>query len=153
MRSRFSSNLGVAKHKTLQLACYHIVQYESFRQTDNLFLSCNSVWVFMSWILHTHPQVGWTWMDKTLLYTSFISEVSSFKIFDFQNSMQLPVDILKVDLLLVQKISLCHFLRDIEKPFQEVTPMGPEPHHFFSFWNVSTNMVARGIQSFGQNGP
>ena len=23
---------------------------------------------------------------------------------------------------------------------------------FFSFWNISTNMVARGIQSFGQNG-
>ena len=37
------------------------------------------------------------------------------------------------------------FLRDIEKSFQEVTPMGPEPHHFFSFWNISTNMVARGI--------
>ena len=26
------------------------------------------------------------------------------------------------------------------------TPIGPEPHHFFSFWNISTNMVARGIQ-------
>ena len=25
------------------------------------------------------------------------------------------------------------FLRDIEKSFQEVTPMGPEPHHFFLF--------------------
>ena len=25
------------------------------------------------------------------------------------------------------------FLRDIEKSFQEVTPMSPEPHHFFLF--------------------
>ena len=25
------------------------------------------------------------------------------------------------------------FFRDIEKPFQEVTPIGPEPHQFFSF--------------------
>ena len=30
--------------------------------------------------------------------------------------------------------------------------MGPEPHQFFSFLNISTNMVARGIQSFGRNG-
>ena len=43
------------------------------------------------------------------------------------------MDIVKVDLLLVQKISKHHFLRDIEKSFQEVTPMGPEPHHFFLF--------------------
>ena len=38
---------------------------------------------------------------------------------------------MKVDLLLVQKISKHHFLRDIEKSFQEVTPIGLEPHHFF----------------------
>ena len=25
------------------------------------------------------------------------------------------------------------FLRDIEKSFQQVTPMGPEPNHFYSF--------------------
>ena len=31
--------------------------------------------------------------------------------------------------------------------------MGPEPHQFFSFTNISTNMVARGIQSFGRHGP
>ena len=30
--------------------------------------------------------------------------------------------------------------------------MGPEPHQFFSFSNISTKMVARGIQSFGRNG-
>ena len=40
---------------------------------------------------------------------------------------------MKVDLLLVRKISKRHFLRDIEKSFQEDTPMGPEPHHFFLF--------------------
>ena len=43
------------------------------------------------------------------------------------------MDIVKVDLLLIRKISKRHFLRDIEKSFQEVTPMGPEPHHFFLF--------------------
>ena len=45
----------------------------------------------------------------------------------------LIVDVVKVDLLLVRKISKHHFSRDIEKSFQEVTLIGPEPHHFFSF--------------------
>ena len=63
------------------------------------------------------------------------------------------MDILKVDALAWRKNSKRHFLGDISKSFQEVTPMGPEPHQFFSFSNISTNMVARGIQSFGQNGP
>ena len=63
------------------------------------------------------------------------------------------MDILKVDALARQKNSKRHFLEDISKSFQEVTPMGPEPHQFFSFSNISTNMVARGIQSFGRNGP
>ena len=43
------------------------------------------------------------------------------------------VDIVKLDLLAFQKISKRHFLRDIEKSCQEVTSMGPEPRHFFSF--------------------
>ena len=43
------------------------------------------------------------------------------------------MDIVKVDLLTFQKISKRHFLRDIEKPFQEVTPIGPEPNQFFFF--------------------
>ena len=43
------------------------------------------------------------------------------------------MEIVKVDLLLIQKISKRNFLEDIEKSFQEVTPMGPEPHHFFLF--------------------
>ena len=64
----------------------------------------------------------------------------------------LCMDILKVDALARQKNSKRHFLEDISKSFQEVTPMGPEPHQFFSFSNISANMVARGIQSFGQNG-
>ena len=45
----------------------------------------------------------------------------------------LDVDIVKVDLVLVPKISKPHFLGDIEKSFQEVTAIGPEPHHCFSF--------------------
>ena len=63
------------------------------------------------------------------------------------------VDVVKVDALARRKNSKRHFLGDISKSFQEVTPIGPEPHQFFSFSNISTNMVARGIQSFGQNGP
>ena len=45
--------------------------------------------------------------------------------------LSLIVDIMNVNLLLVQKISKHHFLRDIEKSFQEVAPIGPETHHFF----------------------
>ena len=63
------------------------------------------------------------------------------------------MDVVKVDLLLVQKISKRHFLRDIEKSFQEITPIGPEPHQFFSFYNISINTVARGVKNFRQNGP
>ena len=63
------------------------------------------------------------------------------------------MDIVKVDLLLVQKFSKRHFLRDIEKSFQEVTPISLEPHDLFSFENISTNTVTKGVQSFGQNGP
>ena len=44
---------------------------------------------------------------------------------------------MKVDLLLVQKISKRHFLRDIGKSFQEVTPMGAEPRHFFFLFKIS----------------
>ena len=58
-----------------------------------------------------------------------------------------------LDTLLVRKISKCHFLKDIENSFQEVTRIGPEPAHFFSFSNISTNRVARDFQNVGQNGP
>ena len=59
----------------------------------------------------------------------------------------LDVDIVKVDLLLVQKISKRHFSRDIEKSFQEVTPIGLEPHNFFllkisqQIWLLETSKV------------
>ena len=42
----------------------------------------------------------------------------------------LAVDIVKVDPLLIQKIWKRHFLGGNSKSFQEVTPMGPEPHYF-----------------------
>ena len=58
-----------------------------------------------------------------------------------------------LDTLLVRKISKRHFSKDIENSFQEVTHIGPKPHQFFSFQNISTNTIARGIQSFGWNGP
>ena len=47
---------------------------------------------------------------------------------------QLPyVDIVKVDPQAFQKNQKRHFFRDIEKSFQEVTPIGPEPYQFFPF--------------------
>ena len=45
----------------------------------------------------------------------------------------LYVDIVRVDPQAFQKNQKRHFFRDIEKSFQEVTPIGPEPHQFFSF--------------------
>ena len=77
----------------------------------------------------------------------FIYEPSQEPCRDFKEL--LIVNIVKVAF---QKNWKRHFLRDNEKSFQEVTPIGPEPHQFFSFWNISTNMIARGIQNFGQNG-
>ena len=47
--------------------------------------------------------------------------------------VELIVDIVKVDPQAFQKNQKRHFFRDIEKSFQEVTPIGPEPHQFFSF--------------------
>ena len=45
----------------------------------------------------------------------------------------LPVDIVRMDPQAFEKNQKRHFFRDIEKSFQEVTPIGPEPHQFFSF--------------------
>ena len=50
-----------------------------------------------------------------------------------KNFVSLSVDIVKVDPQAFQKNQKRHFFRDIEKSFQEVTPIGPEPHQFFSF--------------------
>ena len=41
------------------------------------------------------------------------------------------MDIVKVDPQAFQKNQIRHFFRDIEKSFQEVTPICQEPHHFF----------------------
>ena len=43
------------------------------------------------------------------------------------------MDIMKMDPLAFRNISKRHFLRGIEKSFQEVTPMGLEAHQFFFF--------------------
>ena len=40
---------------------------------------------------------------------------------------------MKVDPQAFQKNKKRHFFRDIEKPFQQDTPIGPEPHQFFFF--------------------
>ena len=51
--------------------------------------------------------------------------------------LELIMDIVKMDPLAFRKISKRHFLRDIEKSFQEITPMGPEPHQFFFLFKIS----------------
>ena len=65
----------------------------------------------------------------------------------------LHVDIVKVDALARRKISKRHFFKDISNSFHGVTRYGLKPLQFFSFENISTNTVARGIQNFGRNGP
>ena len=67
-------------------------------------------------------------------------------------TVYLGVDIVKVDALAWWKISKRHFFKDIANSFHEVTHLSLEPHQFFSFQNISTNTVARDVQSFGQNG-
>ena len=44
---------------------------------------------------------------------------------------------MKVDSLLVQKVSKKHHFLDVEKSFQTVTPIGVEPHHFLFFFRIS----------------
>ena len=55
---------------------------------------------------------------------------------------------LALDALLVPKISKRHFFQDIKNSFHGVTRMGLEPHQIFFQNFFSTNMVARGAQSF-----
>ena len=47
------------------------------------------------------------------------------------------MDIVKVDPQPFQKNQKTPFFRDIEKPFQEVTPIGPEPDQFFFLFRIS----------------
>ena len=53
---------------------------------------------------------------------------------------------------LIPKISKSHFFRDIQNSFHGVADIGLEPHQKNSFEKISTNMVARGIGSFGTLG-
>ena len=57
-----------------------------------------------------------------------------------------------MDALAWSKISKCHFLKDIENSFHEITHIGQEPRQTFSFLYISTNIVARDVESFDQNG-
>ena len=57
-----------------------------------------------------------------------------------------------LDRRLVPKISKCHFFRDIQISFHGVADVGLEPHQKNFFEKISTNMVARGIGSFGTLG-
>ena len=59
--------------------------------------------------------------------------------------------LIDLDGKLVRKFSKHLFWKDILISFQWVTQMGLETPQFFSFQNISTNTVARGVQSLGQN--
>ena len=55
---------------------------------------------------------------------------------------------LALDGSVIRKISKCYFFQNIKNSFYGVTRMGVKPHQNF-FQNLfSTNMVARGVQSF-----
>ena len=56
---------------------------------------------------------------------------------------------LALDSRLVRKISKRHFFQDITNSFHGVTQLGLEPHQIFFLNFFSTNMVARGVLSFG----
>ena len=55
---------------------------------------------------------------------------------------------LALEVAVVQKISKRHFFQDIKNSFHGVTQMGLKPHQNFFQNFFSTNMVARGVQSF-----
>ena len=52
----------------------------------------------------------------------------------------------------VPKISKPHFSKGIQNSFNGVADIVLEPHQKFFFENISTNMVARGVGSFGTLG-
>ena len=51
------------------------------------------------------------------------------------------------------KIAKRNFFQDIQYSFQWATGIGLEPHQNFFCKKIPTNMVARAVQNFGQNGP
>ena len=53
---------------------------------------------------------------------------------------------------LVPKILKRYFFQDIQNYFHGVADIGLEPHQKIFFEKISTNMVARGIGSFGTLG-
>ena len=55
---------------------------------------------------------------------------------------------LALDSAVVRKISKRHFFHDIKNSFHQVTQMGLKPHQNFFQIFFSTNIVARGAQSF-----
>ena len=55
---------------------------------------------------------------------------------------------LALDSALVRKISKRHFFQDIKNSFHGVTRMALESHQNFFQNFFSTNMIARGVQSF-----
>ena len=111
---------------------------------------CKNV-LLTSLILLMPFKVGATGVRKYLIQVIFRWLLSSGEILNWK--FGLPVDIVRVDALARQKNPKRHFFRAIGNSFHEVTWIGLEPHQIFSFCNISTNMVARGVQSFGRNGP
>ena len=74
---------------------------------------------------------------------------SKFSEADF---MRLAKDCFRLDILLIPKISKRHFFGDIQNSSHGVADIGLEPHQKNFFEKISTNMVARGIRSFGTLG-
>ena len=58
-----------------------------------------------------------------------------------------------MDPQLIRKIAKRHFFQDIQNSFQWATGIGLVPNQNFFQKKISTNMVARAVQSFGRNGP
>ena len=112
------------------------------------------------WTLHSQKNQVFEWNKTNIIIYCLLNHTfritSSARVqldLDMDFLHDLDVDIVKVDALLVWKNPKRQFFRDIGKSFHEVTQIGLEPHQIFSFWNISTNTVARGVQSFGRNGP
>ena len=95
----------------------------------------------------------WIQRDTTKdikLYHNYSDLILTFRAKEFPvGELRWGMDIFKVDALALPKFAKRHFFGDIENSFHKVTHTGLEPHQFFSFENISTNTVARDVQSFG----
>ena len=100
-----------------------------------------------------HNQISIKLANSQLLHIALINVLSKIRVIQVGKLLQLIVDSVRMDFQLDQKISKRRFFQDIKNSFQWVIGNGLKPTQFFSFQNISTNTVAREVQSFGRNGP